>query len=330
MKPIIEVQELTKQYHIRRSQFWGKDQVVHAVNGVSFALQRGETFGLVGESGCGKSTTGQLIVQLVKQTSGKVLYNGEDVSSFSAKALKDWRKEVQIVFQDPYSSLNPKKTIEWILREPLDIHHIDRKENRQRRVIQVLEDVGLDASYLKRMPHELSGGQRQRIAIAAALILEPSFMVIDEGVSALDVSVQAQILNLLKQLQRQYELTYLFISHDLNVVQYFCDRIAVMYLGEIVEIVDVERMGRMPTHPYARALFSSIPQLDKEVVEKVVLKTELPSATDLPTGCTFHTRCPLATAQCKEEAPALLPIAEEHVVRCHRSKEVHHAHRLVV
>lgn len=278
--PIIEVENVYKYYKQARKSFSDKNKYVKAVNGVSFSLYEGESFGLVGESGSGKSTLGQVILQLIKQTSGTVKYRGKNVSTYTKKELKAWRKQVQIVFQNPYASLNPKKTIGWIMEEPLNIHRIGNKAFRRQRVMEVLEEVGLDHTFMDRYPHELSGGQRQRVAIASAIILEPEFMVIDEGVSALDVSVQAQILNLLKRLQRKYRLTYLFISHDLNVVQYFCDRVAVMYLGEIVEIGETEELGRSPRHPYTKALFSSILSLD-ESEELKLLDGDLPSLLEI-------------------------------------------------
>lgn len=278
--PIIEVENVYKYYKQARKSFSDKNKYVKAVNGVSFSLYEGESFGLVGESGSGKSTLGQVILQLIKQTSGTVKYRGKNVSTYTKKELKAWRKQVQIVFQNPYASLNPKKTIGWIMEEPLNIHRIGNKAFRRQRVMEVLEEVGLDHTFMDRYPHELSGGQRQRIAIASAIILEPEFMVIDEGVSALDASVQAQILNLLKRLQRKYRLTYLFISHDLNVVQYFCDRVAVMYLGEIVEIGETEELGRSLKHPYTKALFSSILSLD-ESEELKLLDGNLPSLLEI-------------------------------------------------
>ncbi|MET3698779.1 peptide/nickel transport system ATP-binding protein/oligopeptide transport system ATP-binding protein [Bacillus oleivorans] len=315
--PLLEVNILHKHYKHGKSGLFDKATFVKAVNGVTFSLYPGETFGLVGESGCGKSTTGQVILQLIKQTSGTIKYKGEDISSFSSSKLKEWRKAVQIVFQDPYSSLNPKKTIGWILNEPLVIHKIGNKASREKKILQILEDVGLDASFLNRYPHELSGGQRQRVAIASAIILNPEFIVIDEGVSALDVSVQAQILNLLKKLQKQYKLTYLFISHDLNVVRYFCDRIAVMYLGEIVEIGKAEDFGVKPLHPYADALFSAIPTLDEEH-HRIVLKGDLPNPSNPPSGCPFHTRCPYVLDICKTVKPETKSLREEHLVSCHK------------
>lgn len=312
---MIEVKNLYKFYHMPRKKFFSKETSIKAVNGVSFTLREGETFGLVGESGSGKSTTGEIIVQLIKQTSGQVLYKGKDVSKFSASKLKTWRRKVQIVFQDPYASLNPKKTVQWILREPLMIHKMGNRREQDKRIIDMLHDVGLDESFLKRYPHELSGGQRQRVVIAAALILQPEFVVIDEGVSALDVSVQAQILNLLKALQKKYRLTYLFISHDLNVVQYFCDRIAVMYLGEMVEMGTVSDLDE-PKHPYTKALFSSIPTREVNTSE-TVLSGEVPSASAIPEGCPFHTRCPFVQERCKHEKPVKHELTTEHTVRCH-------------
>lgn len=329
-KPLIELNNLSKSYKTSSKKLWGKSSIVKAVQNVSLQLYSGESFGLVGESGCGKSTTGQLLMQLIKPTNGKVFYKGEDVSQFSAKRLKAWRKEVQIVFQDPYSSLNPAKTIEWIINEPLEIHKIGSVDERKKKVLQTLEDVGLDSSYLKRKPHELSGGQRQRVAIASALILKPEFIVIDEGVSALDVSVQAQILNLLKELQGKYKITYFFISHDLNVVRYFCDRIAVMYLGEIVEIMYTDEMGRLPEHPYAQALFSSIPHVDNSSTEALVLKGELPSPSNPPTGCSFHTRCPFVKEICKSEKPKMQMISDSHEVSCHLKGEMTYQSRSAV
>ncbi|NBJ68231.1 MULTISPECIES: ABC transporter ATP-binding protein [Clostridia] len=317
MKPLIEVEEVKKYYKQTHRQLWGKDSLIKAVNGISFSLYEGETFGLVGESGSGKTTTGQLLVQLLKQTEGKIRFKGKDVSKFSAKQLKAWRKEVQIVFQDPYSSLNPKKTVQWILHEPLALHKLGDKSSRYKKMLQTLSDVGLDKSYLSRYPHELSGGQRQRIAIAAALILEPQFIVIDEGVSALDVSVQAQILNLLKDLQQQYLLTYFFISHDLNVVQYFCDRIAVMYLGEIVELGKTADIIKAREHPYSEALFSALPTIENSFAV-MQIQGEISDASQFLEGCAFQARCPYVYELCKREKPVVQKINDGHLVACHR------------
>ncbi|MFC4402538.1 ABC transporter ATP-binding protein [Gracilibacillus xinjiangensis] len=318
--PLIELDDVHKHYKQNRKSIFYHPPVVKAMNGVSFTLKRGESFGLVGESGSGKSTTGQVILQLLKQTSGSIKYKGKDVTTFTKKQLKEWRKNVQIVFQDPYSSLNPKKTIEWILHEPLTIHNIGDKAFRDKRILETIEDVGLDASFLDRYPHQLSGGQRQRVAIASALILEPEFIVIDEGVSALDVSVQAQILNLLNKLKDKYTLTYLFISHDLNVVQYFCDRIAIMYLGEIVEMGKTEHIGAKPKHPYAEALFSAIPHMES-VQGHVPLKGDIPDPSNPPHGCPFHTRCVKATDICAEVRPQPVQWNESYQVKCHLYKQ---------
>lgn len=319
MKPLIEIENLKKFYKQKRTNILEKPSFVKAVNGISLTLYEGEAFGLVGESGCGKSTIGQLITQLMKQTDGTIRYKGKDVSTFSTKQLKAWRKEVQIVFQDPYSSLNPKKTIKWILNEPLALHRIGDKAYRNEKIIQTLKEVGLDTSFLYRYPHELSGGQRQRVAIAVAIILEPQFMVIDEGVSALDVSVQAQIINLLKELQEKYSLTYLFISHDLNIVQYFCDRIAVMYMGEIVELGLTEEIGAYPKHPYTQALFSAIPTIgNKQSPTK--LKGDIPDTSHPPSGCSFHPRCLHAFERCKLEKPSTMTISKGHEAACHLMK----------
>ncbi|WP_330949426.1 ABC transporter ATP-binding protein [Virgibacillus sp. MG-45] len=319
--PLLELDKVQKHYKSNRSSFLGKPSYVKAVNSVSLRLFEGETLGLVGESGSGKSTTGQIIAQLISQTSGTVFYKGSDVTTFTNKQMKAWRKKVQIVFQDPYASLNPKKKIEWIVSEPLVIHRIGTKVERREKVVEVLEDVGLDASYLHRYPHELSGGQRQRVAIATAIILNPEFIVIDEGVSALDVSVQAQILNLLKQLQNKYKLTYLFISHDLNVIQYFCDRIAVMYLGEIVEQGRTDLIGSNLKHPYAQALFSANPTVDENKTQ-IVLGGEVPNSGTPPAGCPFHPRCAKAMETCSSFKPSDVHLNQTHVVRCHLYKTI--------
>ncbi|WP_156289566.1 ABC transporter ATP-binding protein [Oceanobacillus salinisoli] len=319
-EPIVQVENVFKHYKQSQGNFSGRDAYVKAVNGVTFSLYEGESFGLVGESGSGKSTIGQVMLQLIQPTSGVVKYKGRDVSTFSRKERKAWRKDVQIVFQDPYSSLNPKKTVGWILNEPLQIHKIGDKSYRKQKIMQTLEEVGLDASYLNRYPHELSGGQRQRVAIASAIILNPELIVIDEGVSALDVSVQAQILNLLKSLQRKYHLTYLFISHDLNVVQYFCDRIAVMYLGELMEIGKTEELGTKPKHPYAEALFSSI-LMHNEAENRIVLEGDLPNPSNPPAGCPFHSRCIHKMDICKTTKPANQYLGGQHQVSCHLYSE---------
>lgn len=314
---LVKVEALTKHYPVPRKKLLEEKQLVKAVDGISFAIREGETFGLVGESGCGKSTTGQMMVKLLEESSGHIHYNGVNLTHVSKGKMKALRKELQIVFQDPYASLNPKKNIGWLLEEPLIIHKIGDKQSRQRLITQVLEQVGLDSTHLRRYPHELSGGQRQRIGIATALVLDPKFMVIDEAVSALDVSVQAQILNLLKELQRQRGLTYLFISHDLNVVEYMSDRVGVMYLGKIVEIFDVGAEGGKPVHPYTQALFSAVPSISATRDKRIVLSGDVPSPLHPPSGCAFHPRCPYAMERCKQDTPELAALTHNHQVSCH-------------
>ena len=314
---LIEVNSLAKHYPVPRRRLLEEKLVLRAVDGVSFRIAEGEIFGLVGESGCGKSTTGQLLVQLVKQTQGDIFFQGRRIGAkLSGSELRRLRRDIQIVFQDPYSSLNPKKTVGWTLEEPLIVHRIGDRRTRRAIVAETLEQVGLDPSYASRYPHELSGGQRQRVGIAAALVLSPRFIVIDEAVSALDVSVQAQILNLLKELQQRRGLTYLFISHDWNVVEYISDRIGVMYLGRMAEIFTTGAEGAEPLHPYTRALFSSIPDVRK-ARERVPLQGEVPSPIHPPAGCAFHPRCPFAMDQCRSLVPELKSVGPGHEVSCH-------------
>ncbi|MFD3257206.1 ABC transporter ATP-binding protein [Paenibacillus lentus] len=317
---LIRVETLAKHYRVPKMKLFEKRQAVHAVDGISFGITEGEIFGLVGESGCGKSTTGQMIVQLVKESAGSIYYRDRKINDLSGAGMKALRQELQIVFQDPYSSLNPKKTIGWLLEEPLIIHGIGDKAERRKIVTETLEQVGLSSDYLKRYPHELSGGQKQRVGIAAALVLKPKFIVIDEAVSALDVSVQSQILNLLKELRDKLRLTYLFISHDLNVVQYISDRVGVMYLGKLVEIFDAGSTVDGPLHPYTKALFSAIPDVKGEK-ERILLKGDVPNPIHPPKGCAFHPRCPLATDKCGRERPALRSITPSHAVSCHLYEE---------
>ncbi|RRJ66817.1 ATP-binding cassette domain-containing protein [Paenibacillus oralis] len=314
---LIEVEGLVKNYPVPRQGLWERQQYVKAVDGVSFQIGEGETFGLVGESGCGKSTTGQMLVRLLERTQGSIRYRGSEITGLDRRAMRSLRRELQIVFQDPYASLNPKKPIGWILEEPLIIHRIGDRRERRKIVTDTLEQVGLDNSYLKRYPHELSGGQRQRVGIASALVLNPKFIVIDEAVSALDVSIQSQILNLLKELQQRHGLTYLFISHDLNVVQYMSDRVGVMYLGKMVEIIDVREAKREPLHPYTQALFSAIPQVTAHDRERILLRRDLPNPVSPPQGCAFHPRCPYATDKCRQTAPELQRHESGNRVSCH-------------
>ena len=311
------VKEVLLSVQYLEKLFRNKWKFVRAVNGVSLDIYQGETFGLVGESGCGKSTLGNVLVNLQKPTRGNIRYQGKEIGRTGRKK-KEFCRKIQIIFQDPYSSLDPKKTIGWLIEEPLRIHHAGKsREERQKRVLEMLQVVGMDESYLSKFPGELSGGQRQRVAIAIALILNPEFVVCDEAVSALDVSVQAQVLNLLKTLQEKFSLTYLFISHNLNVVSYMSDRIGIMYLGEIVELGGVEEISQNPQHPYGRALFSASLGIGKNQGERIVLKGDLPSPANPPAGCPFHTRCFMAEEKCRSQKPVLKDLGNGHYCACH-------------
>ncbi|HOO75096.1 MAG TPA: ATP-binding cassette domain-containing protein [Tepiditoga sp.] len=302
-KYILEIKDLKKYYKLPRKKIFESPKFLKAVNGVSFKVERGETFGLVGESGCGKSTVGQTIVRLHNSTEGNIIFNGRDITNISGKPLKELRKDLQIIFQDPYSSLNPKKKIGWILEEPLKVHKISGSSERKSRVFSMLEKAGFDKSFASRYPGELSGGQRQRIAILVSLMLNPELIIADEPVSALDVSVQSQILNLMKDLQKDMNLTYIFISHDLNVIYYMSDKIAVMYLGEIVEYGDSESVYKNPKHPYTVSLFSAIPDLDNKDKKRIILSGDIPDPVNPPQGCPFYTRCPYVMDKCKTVKP---------------------------
>ena len=298
-----------------------KKQTVKAVNDVSFSVKRGETFGIVGESGCGKSTLGRTLIRLLKPTSGSVVYDGQDLSQLSEQQMRKMRQKIQIIFQDPYASLNPRMTVRELIQAPLDVFSDASEEEKLQQVKNVMEKVGLREEYMRKYPHEFSGGQRQRIVIARALILQPEFVFCDEPVSALDVSVRAQVLNLMKRLQKELGLTYLFISHDLSVVRFLCDRIAVMYLGRIVEIADRADLYEDPKHPYTQALLSAIPVPDVDSKRnRIVLEGDLPSPYDPPAGCLFHTRCPHACERCKTEVPLMREVGKQgrsHMVACH-------------
>lgn len=295
-----------------------KEGTVRAVDGVTLQIIRGETFGVVGESGCGKSTLGRTLVKLQEPTSGTIRFEGKDISTLKGKELKEMRKEAQIIFQDPSACLNPRRTVRQILMEPFLIHHMQNEVNMDEEIHRLLNLVGLDEYHLTRYPHELSGGQKQRIGIARAIALRPKLIVCDEAVSALDVSVQAQVLNLLQDLKEKLGLTYFFISHNLNVVYQVSDRVGVMYLGQMVEIADYDQIYQKRYHPYTEALLSAIPQVtDDSSVKRIHLEGEVPSPSNPPSGCRFHTRCSKACARCSQEMPQLLEVEPGHFVACH-------------
>ncbi len=317
-KDILLVRNLKKHFPVKKGVFSRPSGFVRAVDGIDFTVKRGETFALVGESGSGKTTTGRLILRLMEPNDGKIQYDGIDLLSLKHKEMRKIRKRIQIIFQDPYSSLNPRMTVYSTVAEPLAIHRLVRKQKREDRVVELLEMVGLEAECLYKYPHEFSGGQRQRIGIARALAVEPEFIVADEPVSALDVSVQAQVVNLLMDLQEKLSLTYLLIAHDLNLVKTISDTVAVMYLGKIMEYAESETLYRNPKHPYTKALLSSVPIADPEVEKgKPALKGDVPTAVQIPSGCRFRTRCSIAADICKEKVPPLEDKGNNQLCACH-------------
>jgi oligopeptide transport system ATP-binding protein len=317
---LLEVRNLVKHFQVTGGLFGGRRGLVRAVDNVSFSIRRGETLGLVGESGCGKTTTGRCVLQLERPTSGEVIFEGRDLTKVGASELRAIRRHIQVIFQDPYSSLNPRMTVGQIIAEPLAVHGIVKSAGARRdRARELLTHVGLLPQHAGRYPHQLSGGQRQRVGVARALALEPKLIICDEPVSALDVSIQAQIINLLEDLQSQFGLTYLFIAHDLAVVRHISDRIAVMYLGKIVELADRKTLYDDPLHPYTRALLSAVPIPDPELEarrERVILGGEVPSPLNPPSGCVFHPRCPIAVDRCREVVPELREIKPGHWAAC--------------
>ncbi|MTD30652.1 ABC transporter ATP-binding protein [Planomicrobium sp. YIM 101495] len=322
-KVLLEVANLKQYFSVKKDSIFKPKTYVKAVDDISFVVNEGETLSIVGESGCGKSTTGRSILKLDEPTGGKVIYAGRNLVDLSRKEMRDLRGDLQVIFQDPFASLNPRQTIKQILTEAMTIQQSVPKPLQKDRMAELLNLVGLPTEALNRYPHEFSGGQRQRIGIARALAVDPKLIICDEAVSALDVSIQAQILNLLKKLQKQFQLTFLFISHDLSVVRHISDRVMVMYLGKIVEISDKKDLFDNPLHPYTKALLSSIPATNPSIKnERILLKGDVPSPINPPSGCRFHTRCPFAADRCKTEEPALRELEPDHFVSCHFAEEL--------
>jgi oligopeptide transport system ATP-binding protein len=326
--PLLEARHVKKYFPIRKGVLQREVGRVHAVDDVSFAVREGETLGLVGESGCGKSTLGRTLVRLLEPTEGEIIFQGRPIQSLGTRSLRPLRREMQMVFQDPYASLNPRKRVGTIVSDPMRIHNLGSRDDQKRRVGEILETVGLSPEHYNRFPHEFSGGQRQRIGIARALALRPKLIIADEPVSALDVSIQSQMLNLLEDLQNEFQLTYIFIAHDLGVVRHVSDRIAVMYLGKIVELSPAEELYTRPIMPYTEALLSAVPIPDPDLAEKrerIVLEGDVPSPINPPTGCRFHPRCRYATDVCKQIEPPLVDYGNGHLAACHHPLNVDQA-----
>jgi len=316
--PLVEVRDLVKHFPVTGGVLLREVARVHAVDGVSLSIEPGETLGLVGESGCGKSTLGRLILRLEEPTSGQVLFEGEDILAYGQEKMRSMREEMQVIFQDPFSSLNPRKSVAHIVGEPLLVHGVRSRTERENRVQGLLEVVGLRREHMRRYPHQFSGGQRQRIGVARALALNPKLIICDEAVSALDVSIQAQVINLLQDLQDEFNLTYLFISHDLSVVEHISDRVAVMYLGKVVELADKKTLYHNPLHPYTQALLGAAPVPDPHrEMKHTILKGDVPSPIKPPPGCRFHTRCPYMEQICQDHEPELRELGKGHTAACH-------------
>ena len=315
---LLEVKGLKQYYQVNGSKF-GEKAYVKAVDGVDFEVRRGEVFGIVGESGCGKSTLGKSICKLIEPTEGQILLDGEDISKYTPRQMRPIRKKIQMVFQDPYASLNPRMSVRDIIAEPLIVHNLVKtRAEIDKAVVELLRRVGLDDYHANRYPHEFSGGQRQRIGIARALAVQPQLIIADEPVSALDVSIQSQVLNLMYKLKRELNLTYIFVAHDLSVVEHISDRVGVMYLGNFVEEADKYNLYQNPLHPYTKALLSAVPIPDPNAKkERIILEGSIPSAINPPSGCKFHTRCPQCMERCKTEAPIKYQVGEDHFVYCH-------------
>jgi len=319
VKPLLEVKNLKKHFPVKKGFLKKKEQYVRAVDGVSFKIYQGETLGLVGESGCGKSTTGRMLLKLIESTEGEIFFQGKDITKMTEDEIRPLRKDIQMIFQDPYASLNPRMTVGEIIAEPLIVHGMNKdSEDMKKRIHELLNMVGLSSYHSVRYPHEFSGGQRQRIGIARALAVQPKLIVADEPVSALDVSIQSQVLNLMQDLQKELELTYLFIAHDLSVVEHISDRVGVMYLGKLIEIADKDTIYEKPLHPYTQALLSAVPIPNPRIKkERIILEGSIPSPLNPPSGCTFHTRCKHAKEICKKVVPEFKEVEPNHFTSCH-------------